>query len=780
MKAVKDYFIIIAFLLFIAFIIPIGSSFFQTILADLRYAAMSEKTASKDILVLKENDFFRFDISEYSKLDDLINTLFYPCYNELLTALDNINASVNESDKLKDNIQFFYFIVSRWQAYISSEIYNYNGKTVELLNFINDDFIIIKNSISKVLSSRLDSEIQVANQNILVSNIKDFFHKYCYILLTLFNDINDNKTLMTLYEDVVNTLNDINNDPLIDLETPYFSLPIEYSEKKEEQIFDYIKNGKRDARSVMALILLYIKMKNIADAELLYYKIIAPMLLVNSQDKELSRTISLMLDDIRHNNPNAILDKTIINTDTNLNVEIDEHYFIHNPEKEKDVFLFLPYEKNNIVLISLTDKNNENLILKNFESSWKDSCYIQFSCHDELKEFNLVYRVINFFDYSDKFGTYSYRYGSITQNNNFSCEIVISSFYKASTFYEAPSKIKDDKENYEQIIFWLNPTIPYKIDALGFSDYKNGVAGEIISIRLLYYKWLYLILVLFLFILLFAVTSKVIENIIIYEISFLIISGITLFFLFWDIHFVNIIQFFTKPLSNTIIRIILIILYLVGAYLIGIIDFAKGNKYFRILSSIILLSIMAYGINLFFHNTDQTNIINKIIFSLNVVYFYYIIIQHLSKQMDISKTILLLMTFSIIFVSLNIFRVFKTVFISKSTLNLLGLFAGLFFTFIICLCILIENKKLRNVKDQTGLELFIDSLSIKFKGKALPVAYIFMLSFIALSLISEYVFFTFIPQLIIAILAPRIEKAINSGKFFGKPKNIDIKSENNA
>jgi len=768
MKANREYLKVIAFLLGFAILIPLGSSFFQTILANLIYATMNEKDASKDVLVYKENDFYKFDISEYDELNILVKNILYPCYAELNNSLDKINSSIDDKNELEASIQFFYMVVDKWQSSISHESIEQNGRIKELLNNINNDFLDIKNASNRVLNSHADSEVQIANQQLLVSRIKDFYFNYCYLLLNLIYGIKDNRNIIDLFNHVIESVNNLDNDPLIDLETPYFSLPKEYAENKEKQIFSYIQRGKRDARSVMALILLYIKMKNITDAELLYSQKIAPLRLANNQDIELSRTIALMINEMRNNNPMGILDKTTIKIDTNMNVQIIERYFIRRPENEKDVFIFLPYNIDDIVLYSLTDKENNKLDLKKIETSWKNSCFLQFACDEDLTEFNLEYLVKDFFSYSDKYGTYSYRYGGINQNVNYTCEIIMPSFFKATAFLEYPVVINNDKSDDEQYIMWSNPAIPFKISALDFSYYKNGIAGEIIPLRLLYNKYVYLIFVLFMFIVLYSIISNALNNVIIYECSFLVISSLTLFLLFWDVHFVDIVQIITRPLPYVALRILLAILIVITLFLFYKIEFVKGNKYFKIISSIILLSICAYGLNLFLQNSDKTSIYNKIYFPLAGVYYSYVVITHLSKQLELSKTQVLMMFISIIIICFSLSYVFKELYISKEILNLLGLFTGLVFTFIIGLCLIIEHKTVRNANDQTNLELFIDDLSIKFQGKALPIAHMLLLFMIPISLISEYSFLLIIFQLFSTIFGPQIAGAFNSGRIFGK------------
>jgi hypothetical protein len=768
MKTAKSYFRVIAFVLVSALIILAGGSFYQSVLANIRYATMNEKKASKDVLVQTENETYKFDISEYGELRKIIENILKPCFDDLLTDLKLLNEAYedNKDTNLAESIQSFYYTVEKWQAVISLDINNYKGQIKLLLEDINNNFLNIKNETTRILNKQSDIEIQIANRKIFVSRIKDFFFNFCYNFLYLITDLQDNKNMISLYNHVIETVNNFDNDPLIDLDTPYFTLPPEYAENKEKMIFSYIERGKRDARSVMALILLYIKMKNITDAELLYHYIISPYHLSNKQDNELSQTISLMINELRYNNPTAILDKSIIDVDNNLNVIINERYFINCPENDKDVFVFLPYHNNDIALFSLLDNNNKTINIKNTTTFWKDSCYIQFPCDENLVEFNLKYKVNNFFNYSEKHGTYTYKYGGINQNVNYTCVLNMSSSLKSTLFLQYPTVITQNKSDNEQIFEWFNPTIPYKISSLNFTYNKNGIAGEIIYSRFLYNKWLYLIAVFSLFLLSYVIISNKINNLFIYQCVFVVISAITLFFLFFDIQFVGIMQIITKKMPDIIFRIILFSLVMIISFSFYFIKFERGNKYFRIISSIILISICAYGVNLYIQNTDATKIAFKIFIGIYGCYLFYVLIKHLSKQMEVSETLMTIMSVSIIFISISLFNLFKVSYISKTTLNIIGIILCSIFSLIIGLCLVSENAQLRSAKEKTKMELFIDFLIVNYQGKAYPIANLLLLSFVAISFISDFAFLALLLQLIITLFGSKIKSVVNNGNIF--------------
>jgi hypothetical protein len=759
----KEYSKVIVFFLVLAVCIPLTSNFFQTILAGLRYAAMDEKDASKDILVHTENDFFKFDISEYDELYIILRSILIPLYYELNDSLDIINESINDKNELEVNILNFYTLIEKWQHIIERELLNYTSQPKVLLEKLNLDCLDILNASNKVITSHADSEIKIANQQILISKIKDFYSIYINLFSVTLFGINDNLHLMGLYDHLLESFNNLENDPLIDLETPYFSLPREYAENKEKQILSHIESSnRRDTRSIMALIILYIKMKNITDAELLYSHKVAPMFLgSNKQNVDLAKTISMMLQDLRSNNPIGILDKTSISVDTNLNVNIIERYFILNPVDEKDVYVFLPYSKDDIILVSLTDRKNNDLPIKQIAPSWKNSCYLQFPCDEGLTEFSLVYHVNNFFQYSEKYGTYSYRYGGINQNNNYTCELNIPSFLKAISFLKEPLIINNDKENGTQSFMWSNPTIPFKIAVLNFSYEKNGISGEITPIDLIYNKWVALLIIFLLFIFIYFIISNFIKNELIYECCFLVISILTFFLLFWNVHFSEIVHILTKSLSLLAYRISLLILSIVLYLLFLKINYNKGNKYFKMVSSIILLSICAYGFNLLLLNSDKTNIITKISLSILGALIFFLFIEQLSKQFETSKTNIFLMVLSIIIVSFSLTLVFKQLHLSKDLLNILGLVIALIFTFIIGICFIIGSReKLRNVKNRTMLEAIFDMLNLKLYNKAIPIAHILSLSFIPILLISNYSTIILILNLIVGVFSPQIYTAI--------------------
>jgi hypothetical protein len=747
--------------------VSIGGSFYQRILADIRYATMDEKEASKDILVQRENPFNKFDISEYDEVVTITFNVFIPCYEDMEEAMEGINSPDIKNANSTDVLNAFLSSLEKWQVIFYQQSENQKGMLKEMLKQQYLQFAEMTSSIYIALNSHSDPEIQIAERNFLISNIKTFHLNYCYMLLSLGSGVIENIGISAIYDRLVENVQEFDNDPLIDLETPYFSLPVQYAEEKEKQILTYIENGKNDVRSIMALIILYIKMKSITDAEMLYYTMIAPMRFLNKQDDELSKTIELMLEEIKNNNPYAYLDKTTINIDGNMNVYITEHYFIDRPENDKDIYVFLPYNKDAIVLHSSTDRNNEQLELKALITSWKDSCYLQFSCNEDLFEFSLKYRVKSFFEYSDNFGTYSYKYGGINSNAHYTCNIIMSGNLKSTIFRMPPAEMKDD--DGEQEIIWHNPKIPFKINALGFEGQKNGIAGEIVNKWMLYNRLLYSIFILLIFLVIWRVISYVITNEMVYELMFVFISLAMLLFLYKDIFFVQKISSITQYLSPNVLRYMHMLMVLISYVLLWKVKFKKESKrQFNVFSSVLLLSILINEISIIIQNTDMTSTMAKIsAVSLCGGYLYFLL-TNLSEQLNVPKMVVGMIVLGIAIASLFMSNIAKTIYISKEKLDIIGLVFSILFGIIMGFCYIVEHNEAKSAKDIKKVKEVIDVLTFALQGKTDPFVHVLLITMIAFGLFSKLSMFVEILGIVASIFGPMILEKLMNGNLFKK------------
>jgi hypothetical protein len=686
-------------------------------------------------------------------------------------AIEQINSPDRKNAQSAASLNVVLSVLEKWQPvfYQQSEIKK--GMIKELLKQQYLQFTELKSSVHTLLNGHLDPEIQIAERNILISNIKAFYNRYCYTLIDIINRINENIGLSAIYDRLVETVQKFDNDPLIDLETPYFSLPVQYAEEKEKQIFAYIESGRNDSRSIMALIILYIKMKSISDAEMLYYATIAPMNFINKQDRELSETIKLMLEEIKSKNPNAYLDKTTISIDSNMNVSITERYFIDRPEDDKDIYVFLPYNADNIVLHSLVDRDNEPLHLKNKTVSWKNSCCLQFPCDKNLTEFNLKYRVKTFFEYSDNYGTYSYKYGGINSNMNYTCNITMPGALKPTAFRMLPAEIIMKDDGRKQDIVWHNPKIPFKISPLNFEGQKNGIAGEIINNWMLYNKLVYSVFVLLAFLFSYYVMSRAITNEMVYELVFVFISFAAFFFLYKDIFFVQKISTITQYLSPNILNYIRIAMTIIVCFLLVNVKFSKGNRHFRILSSVLLLSIVINVISVIIQNTDMTNQMGKFLVIISCLCYLYFFIIYLSEQLNTPKMIIGMIILAIAIASLFISNISKTIYISKEKLDILGFVFSLLFVGIIGFCYIVEHKKIRNAK-VTKVEILIDISSSNLKGKTVPFVHVLLIVMIAFGLFSKLALFVDVIGILASIFGPKFLEMLNDGSLFGKTTSV--------
>jgi hypothetical protein len=737
---------------------------YKGIVAGIRYATLSEKNSTKEVVVQSQQMFDKIDISEYKNIKNTITKTLIPTYNKISICIDNLHK------KQKNKVQYFREMNSTLKTIISLHSDNttaYNNSTGvlhDILIWIDSYYGIVENNIRATLTISPNEELSIANINTALGEIKNFANIYGKVILILINRIKQTDNMVDIYEKLRESVSSLKNNPLFDPDTPYFSLPVEYAENKEKEIFEYLNQERDNQQGLMALVLLYLRMKNTNDAETIFLsKVYQPQFLSN-EEKVIREYLGGLIKEIKDNNPIVVLENSHITVDNSFGVSVSEKYRITNPENKKKIIVFLPYKKNNIFLKNIENQVGEKISINPLKETWKNSSYFEFDCTDKMYEFSIEYAVLDFFSYSKDYGKYYYRYGGISASQNYYCELTIPNDIKPTAFRTPP----DDTTNNSNSITlkWNNPFLSFKISAINLETQKNGISGDIIIKRLLYERWMYSVTMFFLFTVVVFFIKILIKSETIYQIFFIFVAIIIIYLINRELDYIYIIRLLTTFIPVKIIPFVIMVLC-VFSYIIQS-NIIYGSSSFQKISSIMLISIEAYVIISFIENSDLTSIISVISVSIFSAIMIFDSIKLLSEKLGMTKKKIVFIMVSIAIISILTYNSIKQIEITKQQNSIIGVILGIIITILISFDFIINHKVVRNANNQSRMELLIDSATIKFKGKNNYIAQFGLITMILLTVISPASFIVIAMQLIGTIIGPIFVQKINSKKNSGK------------
>ena len=145
------WFVSIAVIIFLSMIISIGGAFYQRILADMRYATLNEKEASKEVLIQSESEFSNFDISEYGAIRDTFIKYLIPVYKKLEESITKINNADKEIQKMNIALTESLTVMNQCKLNIFDAQLNADGKLKEFLNKLSNNFVPVINNLENTI-----------------------------------------------------------------------------------------------------------------------------------------------------------------------------------------------------------------------------------------------------------------------------------------------------------------------------------------------------------------------------------------------------------------------------------------------------------------------------------------------------------------------------------------------------------------------------------------------------------------------------------------------------
>ena len=122
------------------------------------------------------------------------------------------------------------------------------------------------------------------------------------------------------------------------------------------------------------------------------------------------------------------------------------------------------------------------------------------------------------------------------------------------------------------------------------------------------------------------VLTMIIKNDKLYEIIFAIISVSSLWLLYRDVHYINLLERYIDSIPYNILNVSRTVLFVISGLGVSVLKYKRGNKHFKVASLMIVCFIIINGLNNIVLNTDLSDTKNIIMLLVcGVVYLFFLV-----------------------------------------------------------------------------------------------------------------------------------------------------------
>ncbi len=742
----------IVVILMFGFLLNTFTPVIKSIVSTIEYAALSEKEISHEILVESTSFLEKLSAKDLIKFKDFTQKDLLPLI-EKFELLDSI--LVREiNDDVFENSLFLNESVS-----IIKEINDIN-LTTENKNFkdILGAILFYFNEIQQLLEKSKSSEDLLLPKSKLRNLINGIFS---LILNILDKGSSDNKSV-AIQEYMIQNLGKKSKN-LID-DKPYFSMPPEYSQEKEKEIFEFIKLNPHSPLGLIALTQLYIEMRNMSDAQLIFRNFIAPQKIAD-EDIRIGKLLTKeQINDFNSKNINANLIEANVSIKENGNAIIEEEYEIFGTTEGKEVIILLPFRKETFSILNFQNQSEDKIEQYELRNSWKSSTVVTIKEGKALKKIKLKYETSEFLKYDDEFGKYVFRYGGVSTSKRLICNVSVPNTFAITNLEQSYIQAKSEDEQY--VLKWVNPTLEYKISPIKYVGIKSGVAGELVSVWLMHKRYTFTLFVFVAFLVLTNITNKRLKSIWA-SLSYLMLAFLVVIYLMNDIQIVEAHGTIFDNIPTALYRILFGIL-LMGFIVMSEIRYFSGNNYVVTSMCIFEFALAALFLKLYFDNTDFNNTILTVIAMIGLLSYLNSLASELANRLNYYKSTLftfMVITFCIFYFVYRNIELFK---FSKSTLSIIGyVFGGLILILLGILFIASERKILNKSKKGLFARIF-EWLSITLEPIASDSSKILLILLVIITFFFNSAILTIFIGLAFALASDLLKKIINYDSIIGK------------
>ena len=745
----KSIIFIIIFSVLLSYITPT----LNNIISKVKYGALSEKEISQEILIESKSFYENLSTKDYLQFIGFYQEHLQPIYN----LLDSMNLLFADSILQKN----FYIIDEILTTKIDSSIQGTKNKNLNiLLSYIDLEYNDITNAIKKIQTSSISKSKKEEEINILFikNNLNKLQNNLSNIILTFVNRIEQNEEKIAINNFIVDKINTTSNSNLID-NKPYFSLPPELAQDKEKEIFSFLEINPKDPIGLIALTQLYLEMRNISDAKLIFDVFLNRINHFPNNDIELAKRLThKQINEYYQKNIEADLTNTTLQLEENLNIIIDEDYDIVGSTDEKKILILLPYNSQSIFINQITNQKDSIIDDYTIRDSWKNSSILKINNSANIQQIHLKYTTNDFIQYDEDDGKFQFKYGGLSTSSRLIVKAIVPGSFKITSLETMPSESKLQEDT--RVLKWINPILPFKISALGFIGAKFGIAGEFVSFYDLYIRLNFTVLIIVIFFFLDWLTKKSITNIHFKNVSYFIIALITTILILNDIKCVDLLSPLVSKIDSKLMKWTFVFLIFVLAMFLDR-KYVDKSKSVRISKAVLEIIIILLFLKLYIQNSDFSNKFQYfILIGVSLIYFWNII-GMISKEIHLKKGVLITYIFIIGFVVFFITRNLEFYKFPKEVLDIIGYIFGTVILLLIATCYMASIKEIKNVKNKRIIDRIEERIAIGIGSFAKDTTKLLIVFLIILSFFFKSILIPMIISLFASFFQKNFDNMIN-------------------
>ena len=735
-----------------AFVLSELAPILNNIISKVRYGALSEKEISQEILIESKDYYENLSPKDYSQFGEYFFDYLQPIY----VLIDSLNVIFSEPAPVSN---VFIQIDNEINDKINIAISNTQNENFKRIpEYIDYNYEDISNAIKKIESNVISKKDKEINLLSIRNNLNKLQNNLSNIVLNFVYHIEHNKEKILINNFIVEKVTSISSDNLID-NKPYFSLPPELAQNKEDEIFSYLKLNSKDPIGLIALTQLYLEMRNISDAKLIYDVFLNNINRFSSNDIEL--LTALTQEQIRiysNENIEADLTNTTLTLEENLNAVIEEDYDIVGSSDDKKILILLPYSSKYIIIHKITDQQDSSIDNYSIRDSWKNSSILELNNSADIQQIHLKYTTKDFVKYDEDFGKFQFKYGGLSTSSRLIVNAIIPSSFKVTALQSSPEESKIVE--YSRCLKWTNPILPYKISALNFVGAKFGIAGELTNFKDLYHRQCFTLIIIVLFFFLDWLSKKTIKPAYVRNIFYFIIAITASFLILNDIKYIDFLKPYVNKINFNVFRWGVVVLAF------GLVFFIEKkyddiSKPVRLSKATLEIIFMVLFLKLSVQNADFDDKMRFILMLGGFLWCFWIIIEKISTEININKVALvtnILIIGAVVFFATRNLELYK---FPKFVLDVIGYIFGAVIITLIATCYIASTKKIVNKYKKPFIENIEEWIAIKVGSFAKDFTKTLILLLIILAFFFQSILIAVIPILIASFFQKPIDNWIN-------------------
>jgi hypothetical protein len=725
-------------------------------LNELRYLSLSEKRISQEVVVESKDFFENLSIRDSQQVPMLLEQHLIPLLQRINKLFDITTNSTPGQVNLAPVLNELNSLVAYCHERANDQD---NRRFREIFVELEERLKKIAGEGNKLNSAPRQSPESQRAYTLLNSNIGELTYQLAGFTYSLLHMLEERSEMMSFNRYIISTLQKLHLNNLIDLETPYFSLPPQFAEAKERELLAYLRIHYRDPAAVLALVNLYIEMRNIADAELLFSSLLGSRGLPYELEKTKDYTEAL-LRTYREETNEATLTRATIHLQDDLHAEIQEVYALSSRDSFKkgvNIIILLPYLPNEVFIRKITDERGEPIPYYRLRPSWKNSSVLALAGVRAVSLVNLEYAASRFIGYVPEFGKFNFKYGGVVSSGRFVCQLFVPPSFKVTQLSSAPERtqVADDVRELQ----WADPNLQFRFSALRLVGQKTGIAGELVHIGMLQQRQNFSVTIIVIFLAITTSLRKTRVPLILYDSVYILAGATACILLIYDLDFVERLQHVYRSVNPLVVSIATATCWVAYVYLADRLH--EGTTPTRVARAAFEMALNALLIKRYIELIDLQNQWAALVYVGVGIWVFLSSWVNFSVQLQMSKKATLSLALMVSLVLFVISKQLELFSLPREIINGIGYGLGLLVLLIIGMLYLAYRRVLKNRKIESNIDYAVDLLAVALKESAssgVKVTLVF--------LVMSTVFFSSALSalgliLVGALLDPFIERSIN-------------------